>query len=128
MATLSCGHEPTWTAKGAHAIGTPGEPDSFTTGTAHTLDGFEICHVCAEREEEKRLQEYSTACAYLDSTGKFVTSWTGGILASVRDLHKTRAGFSRSRHYFQAKDNKGNLWSGSGEGPGMFCRLKRVKR
>ena len=123
---LACGHEPTWTESGAHAIGEKGERLPYTTGTA-TIDGIKVCHPCAEVLETVAFAKSENYFAYLSNDGRFVVTWTGGILARVSGLHKTSSGFGGERYYFRAKDNLGQWWSGNGPGEGMYCRLKRLK-
>ena len=126
---LSCGHEPTWTPSDPHACGTKKRgANDFTTGSCTLGDGVsQICHPCAELREATQLHNRDHYMAYMDGSGKYITTWTGGILATIQELRETRAGFGGSRHYFRAIDTQGQLWYGNGGGPNMYCRMHRAK-
>ncbi len=106
---LVCGHSPS--------------PHSeISTGTAHTVDGREICFDCADREIREDMRTSEHASGYLK--GKEITSWSGGLLARVTYRVTRRTGFHRSeRVYFDAIDLDGKRWYGNSPGDGMYARL-----
>lgn len=70
--------------------------------------------------------------AYVDGTSKYLTTWMWDELAKI-----TRASTSRRRGFggvpftvihVQAVDARGRRWSGTGPGPNMYIRIRRVKR
>lgn len=114
----ACGHPPT-----------PQGPDSCTTGVAWTQGNVPLCFDCADlaqREDMKRADAWS---GYLASDGQTITTWSGGKLASVTMLHKFKLGGAcRGTAYtIHAIDTYGGRWHGRSPGPGMYCKLRRLK-
>lgn len=70
--------------------------------------------------------------AYVDGTGKYLTTWMGDELAKV--THATtsaRRGFHGVRFtvlHVRATDAKGRHWSGTGRGRNMYIRIRRVQK
>lgn len=111
-----CGHAPS-----------PHNP--FTTGTAHTSDGREICWDCAEREEKADLATARHHFAYLSGDGRTVTNWPGRILGTVTSetIRRVGFGYKATRTYLRVRMFDGSLWHGTSPGRGMYCRLYRNK-
>jgi hypothetical protein len=120
MTTLACGHQPS--------------PHSeHTTGTAHTPKG-EVCWTCADAMQREDLRTSDRFSAYLslsaDKTTLQLTTWSGGVLATVTAKWETSAGgFARRTTItrFRAVDSHGGRWFGSSPGVGMYARMRRAK-
>jgi hypothetical protein len=118
-AVLVCGHQPS--------------PHSeFTTGTAHTRDGREICWTCADAEQRDEMRIVDRFTAYLVRTkdGAQLQTWSGGLLATVTASWSTSAGgFARRTMItrFRAVDSDGVRWFGTSPGYGMYARMRRAK-
>lgn len=115
---LSCGHPPT--------------PDSGCgTGYATTRDTNErICYSCADARERESLKTQNTFAAYLSGDSKHLTTWTGGVLATVTHRWFTSAGgFARGTTItrFRATDVHGQRWYGTSPGPNMYARMRKAK-
>jgi len=102
------------------------------TGYAVKNDGSKICYPCADAEQLEALKARKPTGAYLSGDGKNITTWTGGILASVtvsKPCRITGNGvFNNPKSYrsIRAKDLHGNLWAGRGS-PGVHISLRPVK-
>lgn len=118
MPALDCGHEPS--------------PHSdFTTGTAHTPDGREICWTCADSEQAHELETADAFTGYLSCDGRNITTWSGGVLARVIDLNTT-AGYTPSGGRFERVSTwvttaDGARWYGRGPGRGMYHTIRRSR-
>ncbi len=108
---LSCGHHPS-----PHA--------HFTTGTAHTSDGREICYSCADAETREEMKTARVFCAYVSGDWRTLQTWSGGHLGTV--TRGSRHPWSRERNYIRVTDCHGNRWHGTG-GNGMWASLRRCK-
>ena len=112
MKTLACGHEPS--------------PHSdFTTGTAYTTDGREICWECADKEQRAALLTEKHYFSYLNSDATKLTTWSGGTLATIRRLWKVGNNFAGTILRFRAIDVHGQEWYGTSPGAGMYARMHR---
>lgn len=118
MKTLTCGHEPS--PHGEH-----------TTGTATLPDGREVCWACADDWAREDIRTGGTYFAYLSSDGRQLTTWSGGRLADVTRLSKSRHfgfyGVSYDVVHFRAVDVHGARWYGTSPGRGMYARMRRAK-
>lgn len=96
---------------------------------ARTAAGKQICLQCADAREREALKSASVYGAYVSGDGKSLTTWPGGILASVtRETRHRGAGFYRSDIWsYRAKAPDGSRWYGRGAGRGMFLTIRRVK-
>jgi hypothetical protein len=111
---LVCGHSPS-------------RHSEFTTGTAHTPDGREICWTCADKEQREAMKSADSVVLYLKD--RELTTWSGGLMARVTSRVNRRNGFHRSVIvYFQAIDLDGKRWYGTSPGDGMYARLRANKR
>ena len=114
VAPVSCGHAPS--------------PHSdFTTGTAHTRDGREICWTCADAEQVADLKRERAYVAYLSGDGRALTTWTGGKLADVTRLWDVFNNFAGTIKRFRAVDVHGQRWYGTSPGAGMYARMHKCK-
>ncbi len=111
---LSCGHNPS-------------PHDEYTTGTAHTRDGREICCTCADSEQREDLKAEKHYDAYLSGDGKRLTTWTGGNLAKITDLWEVGNNMAGTLLRFRAVDTHGNRWYGTSPGRGMYARMHKNK-
>jgi len=112
--TLDCGHVPS-----PHA--------EFTTGTAHTLDGREICYECSNAMEREEFAKANKFTAYLSMDGSQVQTWPGGNLAKVTRRWNRQNNFAGTLVHFNAVASDGARWWGTSPGLGMYCRLHRCK-
>lgn len=115
---LSCGHEPT--------------PDAAPgTGKARTAEGEEICYDCANARERADFNVSERYGAYLNGGASQVQTWPGGFLANVtrttHHRHMTPSGALYERWHVWAVGDHGVRWYGTGPGPGMYVRLRRLK-
>ena len=116
---LSCGHPPA----------------SGSVPFAAAADGSRICLSCAETQEKEHLKTAVRYTGYIAGDDKHthlwqVTSFTGARLASITGIptsRRIRGHMSSHYYYFQALDIHGNRWLVSGHGPGMYCRMRRIK-
>jgi hypothetical protein len=116
---LDCGHAPS-------------PHDEYTTGTAHTPDGREICWACALEQERAELLTIDRIVAYLSTDGRTITTWPGGLLMSnVRIVNRqsryTPSGGGYEQVWLRATDVHGQRWYGTSPGPGMYVRLHKGK-
>lgn len=120
--SLSCGHQPS--------------PHSeYTTGTAYTNDGREICWSCADKQQKQELKTADRFVAYLtpatkgrfSATGYVLTTWSGGVLACIEYLSKGRHNIGSTLYRFRAVDVHGQRWYGTSPGPGMYARMRKAK-
>lgn len=114
MKVLDCGHQPS--PHGEH-----------TTGTGHAPNGREICWDCCNAEEKASMAKAKHWMAYLSGDGKHITTWPGGILATVTDLWSVANNMAGSLLRIRAVDDTGVRWYGTSPGKGMYCRLHRAK-
>jgi hypothetical protein len=113
---LDCGHTATPTETG------------LGTGVAHATDGKTLCYECADKAQRADLATSKTFTAYLSSDGKHLTTWSGGILATILYSWERRVGFHGSkRTYFNAVDATGKHWHGTSPGRNMYARMRATK-
>jgi hypothetical protein len=116
---LDCGHGPS-----PHG--------AYTTGTAHTPDGKEICWNCSNEEQRQDLEDATDYVGYLSEDGKEITTWPGGKLADVTYYNPVKYygfyGIPFTRVFWRATDGHGQLWHGSSPGRGMYARMHKNKR
>lgn len=113
---LDCGH-------------TPSPHSDFTTGTAHTPDGREICWDCANSEIAHQVSASvpgDKITLYVSSDGKSIITWPGGVIMT-HVTYGERHHRSHERYYLTARDDKGRTWSGTGAG-GMWASLRLTSR
>jgi hypothetical protein len=105
--------------------------DSCGTGYATTRDGRVVCYPCADTRERKALTDLEPGQpfgAYLSGDGRAVTTWTGGLLATVTRLAGHRTGFHRSEIvYVRAVTLDGKRLHGRGAGRGMLLTIRACK-
>lgn len=101
-------------------------PSGCGTGYAETADGRTVCYSCADKRQRAEFAAADSFCAYMDGTGRTITTWSGGYLATITSLERHRGGFGGEYWTFRAI-SRGARWYGRGGGPGMFARLKRAK-
>ena len=116
-----CGHE--YTGRGIAA----GYARHIDPDTQRELV---ICFACAEVLERIAFLGADTYTAYLaDQDGSMViTTWTGGVLATVQPSSVRR--YPRRDHdmtYGQAIDSAGGRWAFRSQGDGWIAYLKRLK-
>jgi hypothetical protein len=98
-----------------------------TTATGH-FDGRELCWDCCneiEREAFAKAQHYT---AYLSGGGKQITTWPGGVLATVTALWAVRNNFAGEILRIRCVAPDSSQWYGTAPGRGMYCRLHRSNR
>jgi hypothetical protein len=111
---LDCGHNPS--------------PHSdYTTGTAHTSTGKEICWECSYKREQEALKRTTHYVAFLASDGKTLTTWPGQTLARVTRLWTIPNNMAGKLYRFRAVDVHGAAWYGSTPGHGMYARMHKAK-
>jgi hypothetical protein len=82
-----------------------------------------------ERADLKTAHRF-TAYLSKDEEGRawYVTTWTGHRLMRVVSIYRGRrftwGGYQRC-YYFRARDVHGHVWTGQGEGEGIYCTLRR---
>ena len=96
------------------------------TGYAIARDCHFVCYDCADIRERADMATADRFAGYLASDGRTVTTWTGGMLATVTSERTRRVGFGGCRVYIRATDRDGRKWYGNGTGRGMFMRLRRL--
>lgn len=122
---LSCGHPPTSDA-------------GCGTGYATIRETNErICYACADARQVADLLTADRYVAYLKvpvhtptshtTTGSTLTTWTGGTLARVTWLTKSRHNIGGHLYHFNATDVHGQQWYGTSPGPGMYARMRKCK-
>jgi hypothetical protein len=125
---LACGHRPA----DPTLIYSSGYPVTTGYGTDRET-GEKFCHECCAARDLKRMAETGKGHAYLTVRKSLigdvyaVTTWPGIQLGGkVIILNEWRDNFGGTRVAFRLMLN-GEVWSGSGPGAGMYCRLKRTK-
>ena len=98
-----------------------------TRGYATNNKGKTICYDCALAEDIRHLRAYGSIFAYIDPTGKYITTWPGLKIAAITGSHKVNFGFRRNQISFNAIMEDGTQLYGYGPGNGMFCRVKTRK-
>lgn len=124
---LDCGHrvaDPTMIYSTGHPVTGGYGRDSAT--------GERLCYECCHARDLKQMQETGKGRAYLTVRKSLigdvyaVTTWPGlQIGGKVVILNRWRDNFGGTRVAFRLMFN-GEVWSGSGPGAGMYCRLKRT--
>lgn len=112
---LSCGHNPS-------------PHHQWTTGTAHTILGAEICWDCAHKMTLEDMRLHSKATLYLSSDGEKITSWSGRIVSEkVNIIRKSWNNFGGTMRYYVRFEFEGEIWSGAGMGEGMYLNARKTK-
>jgi hypothetical protein len=116
METADCGH--TYEATG---IGTGYATDPDTQKT--------MCYPCADAWQREQMKDAKCVFGYLSSDGKAIETWTGGRLADVTRLNKTRSPLAYHAYlcYVRATDVHGQKWWGKNGGEGVAIKLHRIK-
>ena len=117
---LDCGHRPTDPGDSLDETGSP-----HVTGYA-TWDNKRLCFSCSAEKIKENMIQTGMEMLYLSEDGQRVTTWDGHGIAPVHITRKTRGNFGDARWYFRFRFN-GEVWSGMGQGPSMYCRVKRTK-
>lgn len=132
---LSCGHPPV-----AQGVGTGvvrlAEPVDVTDEWGRTYIWAEAgteptcCYDCADRVERQLLKTADRMFGYLAGDEKTITTWSGGLLMRVTDLHRSKPTYgpygSHSRVYVRATDVHGANWYGMGPNEnGTYVRMRR---
>lgn len=72
-----------------------------------------------------------TYVAYVNSDGRYITTWMGDELARITKSSTSRrrgfGGMSFTVIHVHAVDSRGRHWSGTGAGRNMVIRIRRVK-
>lgn len=85
-----------------------------------------ICYDCADNEARRELLTLNSVVHYLDTTGRNLTTWSGGHLGRVVK-HGSMHHWSRERFYVTIQDVHGQNWHGIGAN-GMWTTLKKSKQ
>lgn len=103
------------------------------TGYAVTPQGELICYDCADVRQREDLKDRSKPfVAYVDSAGKLITTWTGGVLARITQSWPCqltrRSNWHDSKSYkcIRATDVHGGKWFGRGSA-GVAIKLRPCK-
>lgn len=88
-----------------------------------------MCYPCCDAYQREAMKTAKSYNAYFSGDKSFITSWTGGKLATVTYYRSAAVGFGHNprRYYIRAITEDGARWYGTSPGPGMFCRLRRAK-
>lgn len=107
-----CGHEVT--------------PTKFTTGTAH-FGSTEICTACADDvvRAEMAKPEITSYVMYVSGNERFMTTWTGGIVATIT-RHTSARWAGTWIHHYRAETPDGSRWYGKGSGAGMAINMRKA--
>lgn len=127
--TLDCGHVST--------------PNGCAAGYATRSDNTRICYGCANESQRAELKTADRFVAYLTvpvSTDEdwanrrpgavnasLLTTWSGGKLATVVSLRRTRHNIGGYLYRFNAIDVHGQHWYGTSPGPNMYARMRKSK-
>lgn len=113
---LDCGHEPS--------------PHSeYTTGTAHTTDGREVCWDCAAILELADMNKFGRASLYLvkRDDGLHITNWTGKLDYKVTSSKTSRHNLGGTRTDVWFKSG-GQNWHGYQIGNfSQIAHCRRIK-
>jgi hypothetical protein len=125
---LDCNHrvsDPTMIYSTGHPVTTGYGVDRAT--------GEKLCHQCCAERDTDKMKATGKGQAYLtvrkSGLGDVytVTTWPGlQIGGKVVILNEWKDNFGGTRVAFRLMFN-GEVWSGSGPGAGMYCRIKRTK-
>lgn len=102
--------------------------NSGITGYAR-VDGNQLCcyDCCDKRQREDMRDRSKPFYAYL-SSGREVTTWTGGKLGTVYSYSQSRSGWHGGTiARFHVRDVHGQWWQGRGAGKSMACTLRPMK-
>lgn len=134
-ANLDCGHNPS-----PHS--------AFSTGTARTPDGREVCWSCATDEEIEQMRDSGLATLYiltqppkqrarlgpldkrdLQEAGKwpYVGNWTGYVKFPLVSWSRGRHNMCGERLDVRLKGPDGHIWHGVHLGDNDLVRCKRTK-
>jgi hypothetical protein len=120
---LNCGHlpsDPTFVYDTGYTM---------TTGYGTAPDGKRYCHECCAEQDRAAMKRDGRADLYLSSRGNqlVVSTWPGKIISQrVKTINSWRNNFGDSRTAVRFCFN-GEIWSGIGQGPGMYLRCRRTK-
>jgi hypothetical protein len=127
---LACGHVPA--SPTGHVWAKCGMPSTTGYGT-DPKTGEKLCHECCAERDTSSAMKNGRGFFYLVErkaiTGKVyvVTTWPGiQVSGHVRILNRWKNNFGDTRVAFRC-EFRGEIWSGSGPGEGMYCRIKRTK-
>jgi len=110
-----------------HDYPKPG-PQGGAAGYARTRDGEILCYPCADARQRSEMAESQTDFyAYVSGDGERITTWSGGLLASITSHGYSRRGAYGGLHYWTATDTEGRKWWGRNGGSGMHIRLHLSK-
>ena len=101
----------------------------YSTGYATMLNGAIACYNCADIQQRADMRMQGYTFGYIGEDGKYVTTWSGGVLLRVTYVSQPkRVGFGR-RQYVKAVDTfTGHHYSGSGPvDNGNYVRMRRTK-
>ena len=100
-------------------------------GTPHEE---KICYACADERTRASLLSSNRVMGYLHREGGpgtwIVTTWTGGKLGRVAEMLPRNNNFMRrgeKLYSLRVVDVHGQRWYGTGQGEGMYCRLRKNK-
>ena len=110
-----CGH-----LESEHSEHTSGYGTNSETGKTS-------CYKCCVKQDINYLQKHGKLTAYVSSDCKSVTSWPGETLAKIIGYHTVDFGYCKNQMSFNAEMSDGTKLVGRGPGPGMYCRLRRIK-
>lgn len=101
-----------------------------SAGYARTRTNRMLCYSCADNGQRLELLDRSRPFgAYLSADSRTVTTWTGGKLGRAHGVRSSRSGWHGSRIYrFHVRDVHGEWWQARGQGPGMCCTLRPMKK
>lgn len=108
----------------------PVHPTGYVGGTGYATlaDGSKVCHACADAIQREDLRHATVFAGYLSDDGKHVTTWTGGILATVMRESVSKTGWHGSSiTHIRAVTPEGIRWYGKGAGRGICIRIHRAK-
>lgn len=111
---LDCGHEPS--PHGPYANGIARDPDNGST----------MCYSCAKGAIYRQMRETGKALLYLNREETHLITWDGQIVRKIVPFNVSRGNFGDRRLYFRFRWH-GEVWTGMGQGGGMYCRVKRTK-
>lgn len=92
-----------------------------------TSDGKVCCYDCCNKREEADFLKSQRYTAYLSGDAKRVTTWTGGQLARVMYVKRSRHNMAGFVYRVWARDSKGREWYSQCGIPGQAMRLRLLK-
>jgi hypothetical protein len=121
---LACGHAP------ADPTGIIWGKCAMPSTTGYGQDpktGKKFCYDCCAEHDIARARKTGRGFFYLNQRNE-VTTWPGNRVSegAARIMNQWRDNFGGTRVAFRFRFN-GEVWSGTGPGSGMYCRVKRTK-